>query len=166
MSHIDPQEIIYLFDFDGTLVPQTNFIDQERNILLFTKFITFINPSAFGVRWGIVTNRPKVDVPLIRVALKNNNILDTDIILAYDGDMPPPSKLEDIVLYKDKLIKDKLSYSGLIPNGNDWFLKNNIYYVDNDIDVRNKMTEFGYKCMSVIDFIQKQNDYWKVQYRL
>lgn len=166
MSFIDPQETIYLFDFDGTLVPQTNFVDEERNILLFTKFITFINPSAFGVRWGIVTNRPKIDASLIRVTLKNNNILDTDILLTYDGDMPPPSKLEDIVLCKDKLIKDKLYRSGLITDSNDYFLKNRVYYVDNDEKIRNKMSDLGYNCMSVIEFIQKQNDYWKVQYRL
>lgn len=146
----------YLFDFDGTLVKNTKFINPDTNFECFKNFKLFVNPSAFEIDWGIITNRPKIDRNLILCCLYKNNA-SADMVLTYDGPMPPPSKLYDIAKYKNDYLRKVVGHYNSDERINEY-----VYYVDNDEKMRNEMIKFGFKhSISVLEFIQLQNNYWE-----
>ena len=72
---------LWVFDFDGTLVKQTNFVDPVQNIHDYFDFKVAVNPSAFGVDWTIVTSRPGRDRSFVKWVLKESNADPTYPIL-------------------------------------------------------------------------------------
>ena len=79
---------IWAFDFDGTLVKNTKFVDVPTNDKHFNEFKLFINPSAFDLNWTIVTSRPIVDRIKIEMVLDKCNAKPTFPIMTQIYDVP------------------------------------------------------------------------------
>jgi phosphoglycolate phosphatase-like HAD superfamily hydrolase len=57
--------LLYLFDFDGTLVGTDEWHGYIKNCKLAFKRCHF-NPDSKDIRWSILTARPKIDNMLVR----------------------------------------------------------------------------------------------------
>lgn len=79
---------IFAFDFDGTLVKSTKFINQETNDQNFKEFKLFINPDAFEINWCIVTSRPKSDKQKLIECLRRNQASSYRDIFCQPYDIP------------------------------------------------------------------------------
>lgn len=81
-------DYIFAFDFDGTLVKTTKFINPETNDRNWKQFKLFINPDAFEINWCIVTSRPKCDKPKLIECLKRNSAVNYKGIYCQPHDIP------------------------------------------------------------------------------
>jgi len=135
--------ILFVFDFDGTLVPQTKFIDATTNIIQFTGFKLALNPTAFNVKWTIATSRPVQDAALIEECMRRNNSNTTFPIMTQNLQVPQVGNEEE-VNFKLQCIEYCVKH----------YCKN-VIYVDNNEELRNKMTEKcpGLICISPVDFL-------------
>lgn len=81
-------DYLFAFDFDGTLVKTTKFINQETNDQNFKEFKLFINPDAFEINWCIITSRPKQDISKLIECLKRNQAFNYQGIFHQPYDIP------------------------------------------------------------------------------
>lgn len=81
-------DYLFAFDFDGTLVKSTKFINQERNDQDFKEFKLFINPDAFEINWCIITSRPEPDVRKLKECLSRNQAFNYIDVLYQPYDIP------------------------------------------------------------------------------
>jgi len=135
--------ILFIFDFDGTLVQQTKFVDNVTNIVQFMGFKLAVNPSAFNIKWTIVTSRPIQDFPLIEDCLRRNNASITYPVMAQNLKVPEVGNQEELN-FKIKCINYcKNKYS------------KNIIYVDNNSDLCEKITQTDptILCINIVDFL-------------
>jgi hypothetical protein len=58
---IKPGGILYLFDFDGTLMGQDDWSGYFKNWKYALNEGPYINPHDFDIRWSILTGRPTID---------------------------------------------------------------------------------------------------------
>ena len=58
---IKPGGILYLFDFDGTLMGQDDWSGYFKNWKYALTIGPYINPHDFDIRWSILTGRPGID---------------------------------------------------------------------------------------------------------
>ena len=124
---------MFIFDFDGTLVPQTKFTDWETNQKNFEKFKLYINPDAFNINWCIVTSRPKCDIVKLRDCLIRNQARNYYDVYTQPYDIPKIHCDEEFEI-KAKHIKSIVTYSSLIP-----------VYVDNSKHVRDSVLGMYHK---------------------
>ena len=72
--------MIYLFDFDGTLFGQEKWEGIWKNWKLNFSKEPYFNPHDFDIRWSILTGRPKVDKFLIWICCIVNGLFPEKII--------------------------------------------------------------------------------------
>lgn len=123
--------VIWAFDFDGTLVKNTKFVDTATNDKHFNEFKLFVNPSAFQVRWTIVTSRPIVDRIKIEMVLDKCNAKPSYPIMTQIYDVPKVHCDEEFQIKIDHFIS-------LI----DAYNPKQLFYIDNSMLVRSKIIEF------------------------
>ena len=58
--------LLYLFDFDGTLVGSNQWKNLFSNNNDCFRSKVYINPTSFDIRWSILTGRPKIDKWFVR----------------------------------------------------------------------------------------------------
>lgn len=121
---------IFAFDFDGTLVKNTKFIDPQTNDKHFNEFKLFVNPSAFDVNWTIVTSRPIVDRIKIEMVLDKCNAKPTYPIMTQIYDIPKVKCDEEYQIKVDHFIS-------LV----DMYHPSAVVYIDNSQKVLSKITE-------------------------
>ena len=119
---------IWAFDFDGTLVKSTKFVDVPTNDRHFNEFKLFINPSAFDVKWTIVTSRPIVDRIKIEMVLDKCNAKPTYPIMTQIYDVPKVHCEEEYQIKIDHFITLA-----------DMYHPKQIIYIDNSEDVMFKI---------------------------
>lgn len=117
-------DYIFAFDFDGTLVKSTKFINQETNDRNWKQFKLFINPDAFEINWCIVTSRPKCDKPKLIECLKRNLANNYNEIYCQPYDIPVVHCSEEYQIKANHLIN-------LMKSQN-----RRVVYVDNSDHVR------------------------------
>ena len=117
-------DYLFAFDFDGTLVKSTKFINQETNDQNFKEFKLFINPDAFEINWCIVTSRPKCDIEKLKECLQRNQAFGYQGIYHQPYDIPVCKCREEYSIKADHLIN--------LCNSQ----KRRLVYVDNSENVR------------------------------
>lgn len=121
---------IWAFDFDGTLVKSTKFVDAVTNDKHFNEFKLFVNPSAFDVKWTIVTSRPIVDRIKIEMVLDKCNAKPTYPIMTQIYDVPKVKCEEEYQIKLDHIISLVDAYN-----------PKSIIYIDNSVYVCAKIFE-------------------------
>ena len=73
--------LMYCFEIDGTLVDNVPYDDNVivRNVCLF-KSRVILNPNIYDIRWNIITNRPKIDIPSLKLFCFRNGMTPCEII--------------------------------------------------------------------------------------
>ena len=73
--------LMYCFELDGVLVDNVPYDDNVviRNVSLF-KNKSISNPNELDIRWNIITNRPRVDIPWIKLFCFKNGMTPCEII--------------------------------------------------------------------------------------
>ena len=61
------RNILYLFDFDGTLCGDTMWYGFIKNTYNAFKNGPYLNPQDKNIRWSILTARPKMDYLLVKL---------------------------------------------------------------------------------------------------
>jgi hypothetical protein len=135
--------ILFVFDFDGTLVPQTKYSNDINNILQFTGFKLAINPSAFGIRWTIATSRPIQDSVLIEDCLRRNNAVPTYPVMAQHCKVPQVGNEAELSFKKRCIDYCKDNYH------------RDVMYIDNNVELTTKLVEKdpSIMCANIIDFL-------------
>lgn len=123
--------LLYLFDFDGTLVGS----DQWKN-LFFNNFDCFrskvyINPTQFDIRWSILTGRPKIDKWFVRYICMSKGLYPQRIFTSRTWTYKFQSR-EYCDIEKVNIMKGILH--GKILTKFTPFKIEKILYVDNNID--------------------------------
>lgn len=134
-------KIIYVFDFDGTLVKQTRFQTIAQNYKDFLEFDVFINPGAFNVEWQILSSRPAQDLWLLDHVIHRFNLKPTQITVM-DSDDPKYNSEQEFNWKLYHLSQLKLKNPDKL-----------IIYVDNSICHRDWLSKHNIQCMSVMNFI-------------
>lgn len=146
--------ILYLFDFDGTLCGQNKWQSYFKNNLACLKTCYF-NPAIFGIRWCILTGRPKIDYLFIKLMCKKYKLTPQQIFtvptLFYHFNNPMDSYKFKIDFMK-KIINDgEKSVITYTP-----FQIQKIFYIDNEEEcvsyINNHRDGFPILSMSVADF--------------
>lgn len=134
----------YLFDFDGTLVPDTRYVNDITNVISYLTFKTYINPSAFeDIHWAILTARPYVDKSMIEIVMRNNNLYPEFIITQ-------PKSQKEVITNPEEVLKIKLSYINMIKD------ERSVVYVDNDQKMLDRMLNCGVRAINIIDFLKEK----------
>lgn len=147
--------ILYLFNFDGTLCGRGinhSFLNGVKNCL---KYPPYLNPTTYDIRWSILTERPKIEFPVIKTwcsifGLSPEKIFCQPNIFnkfACDEEMFDwkYNMLVNFITQKD------LQFSREITK---------VFYIDNDnpsINYMNgRLQSYEIICITVIDFITKK----------
>lgn len=147
---IPPKEVLekfnsmlFIFDFDGTLVPQTKYSNDINNILQFTGFKLAINPSAFNIRWTIATSRPIQDAVLIEECLRRNNATPTFPVMTQNCKVPQVGNDSELIFKKQCIDYCKDNYC------------KNVMYIDNNEELNSRLVakDFSIICANMIDFL-------------
>lgn len=72
---------MYCFELDGVLVDNVPYDDNVivRNVSLFRSTV-LTNPNSLDIRWNIITNRPRIDKPWIKLFCFKNGMTPCEII--------------------------------------------------------------------------------------
>lgn len=123
--------ILYLFDFDGTLVGQDKWDGYLKNNFECFR-VKFLNPDVFGVRWCILTGRPKMDILFLKLICKMYKFKPQQIFTTPTWRYHF-NTLEQVYQSKLKLMKkildDSSAYITYTP-----FKIEKIFYIDNDLN--------------------------------
>lgn len=68
---------IYMFDLDGTIAGSTVWYGLFTNTMLLFKSRHIYT---FPEEWGIITARPKIDLPIIKMVCRYHNLYPMEII--------------------------------------------------------------------------------------
>lgn len=149
--------LLYLFDFDGTLVGDGDWKGFFRNTYSCLRYKVRINPSRFDIRWSILTGRPRIDLSIIKFvclcqALKPEEIF-TAPTLFYNY-----KNNEENYRDKHKLIKNILDGKTRLKYSK--FPIDKIIYVDNDFDcikfLNGNREQYRYLAIPVKDFLENK----------
>lgn len=150
--------IIYLFDFDGTLFGQEEWKGVIKNWKSCFKSGPYINPGNFDIRWSILTGRPLIDKPLIWLCCSINGLFP-EAILTTDTWKFPFKSDEDKFNWKTDILKAILRNSNKIINEKVHRNIEKVVYVDNDINTINYINgrQHGYEIIAITvpDFVSK-----------
>ena len=135
--------VTFVFDFDGTLVPQTKFNNEVQNIVEYIGMKMAVNPNAFGVKWTIATSRPYVDGALIDEVLRKNNAHPIYPVMTQKTAIPTTGNDAEINFKLQCLEYCKKTYGG------------EVIYVDNNQELCDKLVEKNkdLTTISLIDFL-------------
>ena len=121
---------LYLFDFDGTIVGQNYWAGFWKNTLSAFKDGPYINPHDFDIRWSILTGRPRIDIPIIKLICSLRGLRPQHVITA-------PTLMWDATKSVTEHLDMKVQVISNIIHGNDPRFPDieKIYYIDNDLEV-------------------------------
>jgi hypothetical protein len=147
--------LLYLFDFDGTVAGSDDWGGYIHNCKLAFKTLHF-NPSMKDIRWSILTARPRIDKLFINLVC-GYHLLTPEKIITSDTWTYKFESVEQEAKYKEQIIKEILS------NPDNKYCDRGITkvcYIDNNIDlikfINQNRGDYRYLAMSVSDFINEQ----------
>ena len=146
--------LLYLFDFDGTIAGSDEWFGFYQNFKLAFKHL-HINPQLFDIRWSILTSRPKIDRWFINLCCFYHNIYPEVVFMGPTWTWKFKN-LDEEADYKEQIIKSILDskYS---------FYYNRpitkVCYIDNNIEMINKLNNvkqsYRYLAINVSDFVHR-----------
>lgn len=148
--------LLYAFDFDGTLVGDDNWAGWFESVKKILKSRLYFNPDKNGIRWVIFTSRPKIDIPLIRFVCAKHNIKPQQIITQPTIFWSFKNKEEEYQFKINTLIdiiekKKKITYTTQPIR--------KVIYIDNNTDLLRHINDNrrGYEIIGITvpDFIQQ-----------
>ena len=146
--------LLYLFDFDGTLAGSDDWVGFIHNCKLSFKNLHF-NPHKFDIRWSILTSRPKIDKFLVRAVCIYHRLYPELIITAPTWTWKFENSEQEFK-YKDQTIKSILS--------GDYSKKferpiTKVCYIDNNVEMIRYLNEhresYRYIALTISDFVHK-----------
>lgn len=154
--------VLYLFDFDGTLFGRNDWVSLKVNNRSVKTDGPYLNPGDIGIRWSVLTGRPRIDRFFVWRHCHMNGLHPTQILMYKTVFFPKP-------LHPTEAINDyKIDVMKRIINGTLELKKqtcqiDKIYYMDNDIPVvsyiNSKRESFPFQAMTVIDFNKQDFNY-------
>jgi hypothetical protein len=157
---IKSASLMYLMDFDGTLVGSDNWGGFLNNTKLCFRQRHF-NPNDLDIRWSILTARPKMDKFLVQLVCKYHGMTPNQIFTGPKFTYSFKNHNEEAA-YKESIIKGILDDKIKVNYTDEKVEK--IFYIDNNDNItiplnRNK-GDYRYIAISVSDFITK--NYYEV----
>ena len=150
--------ILYLFDFDGTLFGDNSWSGYIKNTKSCILNGPYFNPNELDIRWAILTGRSKKDVPLIWM-ICNSNGLSPRKIYTQDtirNNIFSTKEQIDFKVHKLKSLLNGETETNFIIGK-----VSKIFYMDSDLDVVKGINEFtsgsSITAVSLLDF--KKNQY-------
>jgi len=146
--------ILYLFDFDGTLCGEDHWYGFFKNTYRCFLRKPYIDPSKYDIRWSIITGRPKMDYFLVKLACMWHNLTPELIYTSDDWRYKYKNNEQN---YHDKLKKIFKIFEGKIkfPRKID-----KIFYIDNDLEcikyINSNRTDYKIISCTVKDFYEKE----------
>ena len=67
-------DILYLFDFDGTIMGDSIWKSYWKNTWKCIKAKPYLNPSDYDIRWCIITGRPKIDKLIVQLICNSKGL--------------------------------------------------------------------------------------------
>jgi len=148
-------DILYLFDFDGTVVGEDNWTGLIHNSVQCFKQLLF-NPDSKDIRWSILTGRPRIDKLFISTVCAYHKLQPDDIITGKSWFYSYKSEEDN---YQDKCntIKNILDHKLKLQ-----FLTydiTKIFYLDNNLNCNKYLNsnrgEYRYIAMGINDLVTK-----------
>ena len=148
---IKSASLLYLFDFDGTLVGTDEWNGWIRAMNLTFKKCYF-NPSKLDIRWSILTARPRIDYLFVKTACRWHGLIPQDIYMSNTFLYSFKNRQEEME-YKHNFMKSILEDKLKLKNHSRKITK--IFYIDNNPDatrILNSMRgQLNYLAFSVSD---------------
>lgn len=143
--------ICYLFDFDGTLFGDNEWQSYWNSTKAAWKKGPYINPSAYDIRWFILTGRPRTDKSFIWLRCVLSEMYPQKIITLPYWRYPKHFKSEDVFDYKLDVIKQIFQGKVLGLEGIE-----KVFYMDNDLNCISHMNRnrngLQFSALSILDF--------------
>jgi len=149
---IKASSVIYLFDFDGTLVGDNTWTSYFKSTKAAIQKGPYINPNIdFGIKWYVLTGRPRMDKWLIWLICHLQG-LHPEAIYTYPKWFWDCESVEDIYNFKVEFIKNLLNATFKIQEE----LVDTVFYIDNDLTCVSKLNVmakgYRYKALTSKDF--------------
>ena len=153
--HMKSSNLLYLFDFDGTLFGQEEWKGIIKNWKMNFSSKPHLNPENYDIRWSILTGRLLQDKPLLKLCCLVNGLTPEEIIVIPKWTYPFKTHEEK---YKWKfsimfnILKDEKFASREITR---------IVYIDNDFSTNDFINTWARNrsislvAVNVVDFINK-----------
>ena len=151
--------ILYLFDFDGTLFGDSVWSGYFKNIISCLKKGPYIVPNSYDIRWCILSGRPKIDKIFIKLMCNWHGLFPRQIITAPTFTYQFKT-FEDSIKFKEEFLKDILNEKTSMTYTPIKITK--IFYIDNDQKVNSYLNErrenYVYIAITTIDFLNHSFD--------
>jgi len=155
---IKSASLMYLFDFDGTLVGTDDWGGFLHNAKRCLKTCHF-NPTELDIRWSILTSRPKIDKLFIKYICNHHKMKPSQIFTGPTFTWNFKS-VEQEANYKLNVIKDILSSKIKVKYTDEKV--NKILYIDNNDKITTHLNRnrenYPFLALNVVEFI-KNNMY-------
>lgn len=154
-------DILYLFDFDGTLFGRNDWVNLKVNNRAVKNNGPFINPTKLGIRWRVLTGRPRIDKFFVWRHCHMHGLHPEQILMYKTLFYPKGLPGEHFHDYKVSVMKDILDGVKIL---NDKTLKiKRIFYMDNDIPtvsyINAHRNNYPLQAMTVVDFKKEEFNY-------
>jgi len=151
-------DILYLFDFDGTLFGRNDWVSYRVNNRAVRQNGPFIIPNDHNIKWYIFTARPKIDKIFVWYICHSRGLHPERIITYPTWFYPKDLSHEGSINFKIKVFKDLLTNKATLPNQTCKYSK--IFYIDNDLKVVSQVNgareNYPIQAMTVLDFQAKR----------
>jgi len=148
-------DLLYLFDFDGTIAGSDDWVNYIKNCKLSFQHL-HINPDSLDIRWCILTSRPRMDHLFIKMVCRYYKLHPKQIIMGPTWRWKFKN-IEQESNYKEQIIKSILDGSFDIKYANKEIKK--VCYIDNNENIvkliNDNRGDYRYLAMSVADLITK-----------
>ena len=148
------RNILYLFDFDGTLCGDTMWYGFIKNTISVFKNGPYLNPHQKNIRWSILTARPRLDYLIVKMACNLKSLFPEKIITSPTIFYKFKNN-EEVYNWKIKKMKELIWYD---LNKNNIDLK--IYYIDADLNcisyINGHKDNYELQGLTTINFIKSQ----------
>ena len=152
-------KVLYLFDFDGTLVGNNQWSNYWQNNRDCFRRGPYIKPSDFDIRWCILTGRPRIDYSFVKTICMIKGLTPQRIFTTPTW-FYHCKTIEESFDYKVSFMKDVLLNNRSV--GYTDRIIEKIYYIDNDLNCLNYINgqrkDFAFIAMSVADFNEQKFD--------
>ena len=153
-------EVMYLFDFDGTLVGDTSWKSFWKNTWHCIKAEPYLNPTDHDIRWCVLTGRPMIDKLLVRL-ICNAKGMFPEIVYTLPKLFFGKTTHDEVLEFKLGHMKKILDGSIEVPYTP--FEITKVFYVDSDLDavsfINRRRGEHLLQAMSPVDFLNENFDF-------
>lgn len=149
---IKSSNLMYLFSFDATIF-SGDLSGYERGLSYILSSRKLIDPGKYDIRWTILTSRPKIESPLIRLECMRHKLYPSQIITG-PYFIKRFKKLDTIWQYKLSIIKKILENRFKV-----YYTKykvTKLIYISNNIDeikfINGYSDNYPFICITSADF--------------